>query len=141
LTKGETLQEFAQDRRHEHAAEQDRRGDLQEPPGRRVGADGRLLRLLQFEQDALGVLQEPGAAFGQADRARGPYEQPRAHPVLEAGDGTGHRRRRHGQLAPGGGEPAKLGNLDEHLEGTKTVHNYSVIWNKQFNIIDIHAFR
>ena len=60
--------------------------------------------------------------LGQADRPRGPLQQPGAQVLLEACDLTRDHRRRHAQPPRGGRESAGVANGDERRNGVEPVH-------------------
>ena len=105
------------------AAEPDRRRHHQ--PAARPGALAldRVFGFLDIGKDASRPLQIAGADIGQAHRACGPLQQPRAEALFQRRDQPGDARGRQPELAGGRRKALQVRNRDKGLHRVETVHD------------------
>jgi hypothetical protein len=90
---GRAREEIEDDRRHERAAEHDRRGNGKLAFALSMGAGGRHLRLVDLAQNPLAVREEPQAGIGSGGGCALRSAAAGADPLLQHRHRARHRRR------------------------------------------------
>jgi hypothetical protein len=83
---------------------------------------GVAFRLAEVGHDRAGAVEKALARLGQADRPRGPLQQPGAQVLFKACDLTRDHRRRYAQPAGRRRESAGVANGDERCDGVEPIH-------------------
>src|SRR5690606_5885169 len=96
--------------------------DAQNPARLGVQPSHRELRSFRFFHDAGAMLVEDRSGFGDAQRARGPIEQPRTDRLLELGDALAHHRFRQAEPPRGAGEALLLHHAGEDRHTLEILH-------------------